>query len=168
MFKRVVLILGLVLLTLFLTIPAAVNAAPFDPVVPIGPLIPIVLDPCLFADYVATMSSHGSYVVAYDAGDNYHEEFHTWQLSVSGAGLTGQLVSEYKRMTTASGSFVHTEDTIIVPDQFTVFGRAYKTATGYTDAQGVIVGVIDANGNQIDVKGTYLYTDDDRMCFFVQ
>jgi hypothetical protein len=150
---------------------APVNPNIGDIYIPLIPIFPT--DPCVLADAKADLTNLQEKNIQYGDGYGYYTSLVYWDITfTSPVSATGKVISRYSRLGYGSTAIVSTEDTIIVSG-FTLFGRASNTQSGFYGARGVIIAAINnSNGQQIDIRGTYLYRETTgsgvEMCFFIE
>lgn len=153
--KRTTVMAGLFFVTL--TAQGGVTIPMFTPIdVPmlIDPIF--VLDPCTFADVkldIGAGTAMGS-----DVGGDYFTSTSS-RVLMAGGSPVGQVITDYRRVTTSEGEFVTMTDTFIVNGSLTAFGRSSNDVRGFAGARGIVTEILDASGQKVDLDVTYLVSD---------
>jgi hypothetical protein len=127
------------------------------------------LDPCFFATFRADVVDLTEYDL--DTGADHWISVVTYELQDGGMTI-GHGFSNYTSQQFASGSYVASEETVIVDAlSLTAFGQSFNTTPGLAGSQGVITNAITFEGqSRNDIRGTYLFssfTGSLELCAFL-
>jgi hypothetical protein len=149
----------LFLFTVLLMVTFAGTAAAILPITPITPITPIIpLNPCFGATFTADLVNITEHDL--DTGADHWISVVTYELE-SGGTTVGHGFSKYTSQQFASGSYVASEETVII-DALSVsaFGQSSNTTSGLAGSRGVITNAITFNGQRRnDIMGTYMFSD---------
>ena len=157
--KRIILSSLLAFLLILGSIPAGAEeqaqSALIDPLLPII-MIPFPMDPCFGATFRARLSTITTKDLS--AASDYWTHLNIRDITFTGMAVSGKLIQRYNRILSGADAKVMLEDTIILNDGYTIFGRASNDVAGIAGATGLILGAVDSFGNSVDFKAGYRYS----------